>query len=104
MASEAIESIKQAELSADKTIKMADSKVKMIIEQAKLESEKLKKSIIKEARSKSNLKIGIEQNRAERAANEFLYKVRQESLNMKNFSKEKRDEAVKLVIDKVLSK
>ena len=104
MASEAIESIKQAELSADKMIKAAENKAKRIFDQAKAAAEKMENSIMKEARAKANLKIGIEQNRAERATKEILYKVRQESISIKNLSKEKHDAAVKLVLEKILSK
>ena len=67
-----------------------------------MEAEKLQNTILRQARSKASLKVGIEKDRATRASKTVLYQAEQDAEKIKNISDEKLKEAIQLVLQKVL--
>ena len=103
MANDAIEAIKQAELNADQVKNSANKKAQATLARAKTEAGKLQNTILRQARSKASLKVGIEKDRANRASKTILYRAEQDAEKIKNISEGKLKEAIQLVLKKVLS-
>lgn len=104
MANDAIEAIKQAELNAEQMKSAANKKAQVTFARAKTEAEKLQNTILRQARSKASLKVGIEKDRATRISKTIRYQAEQDAEKIKNISEDKLKEAIQLVLQRVLSK
>ena len=99
---ESINLIKEAELKAENTEKNARDTASLIIEKAKRESEGIIESKIKEALTKSNLRINFAKNEAKEHMKKISNETANEILALKASVKEKELFVRDLIIKEIV--
>ncbi len=102
LAREAIVSVKDAEEKAKRVEMAAREKAETIIESAREEVDQYEKRIIKEMSSKSRLIVGIAKSQANKKAQEYLDFAREEFGKLDDTVKNKKKEAIKLIVEQVV--
>lgn len=102
MASDLIESIKEAELNAEKLRNETEEKVKEIIEKAKKETECIKSAKLKEEMKKAKLRVNIAKSDANRLCRDKKTQAENEIKTMRLSVADKKDQAMKVVIDLII--
>lgn len=102
MAREAIISVKDAETKAKKVEQAAKEQADTIIESARKEVDQYEKHTMKEASSKSRLILGIAKSQAKKRAQEYLELTNDEFSRLDEVVKNKKREAIKLILEQVV--
>ncbi|MGL5615185.1 MAG: ATPase [Sarcina sp.] len=103
MAIEVISEIKKAEEAAKDLIKEAQSEVRDLIAKATINSENEYKKIVDEAKNKGENKIKEKIELANKETNDLFVAGKEDCAKIQSVSSEKIDEAVKLVIERIVN-
>jgi V/A-type H+/Na+-transporting ATPase subunit G/H len=102
LALEAINKVKKAESESEELLKEATEKSKEIINNAKNEAENTYNKILNDANSKRNEIIRKAEDEGNAKAEPILVKGREEISQIKNIPKEKKNNAINLIVERIV--
>ncbi len=102
MALQVIAEIKQTEAKADEIVRNATNEAKDMVQKAKVEAQKQYDDVIAKAKEKANDLISKAVDMGNKEAEPVLAKGRQEAEGILNISEDKKINAVKLVVERIV--
>lgn len=102
LALEAIKEIKKAESEADEMIKSANVEAKDILQKATIEATDNYNKVLAEAKDKCNSIINDAVEAGNKEAEPILLKGKQEAQDIYNIEEDRKNNAVKLVIERIV--
>ena len=102
LALEAIEAIKKSEANAKQLINDANNEAREIISKAKEDAQKQYEDVLAKAKEKTNKLINDAVNIGNKEAEPILAKGKKDAEDILNISDDKKNNAVKLVVERIV--
>lgn len=102
LAKSAIDSVKDAELRAEKVKEAATKKAELLIETAQMNADQYDKAVMKEARAKHKLILGIAESQGKKRMKDYLLAANEDKRKLAELVEKRKKEVIKLILEQVI--